>query len=256
MFTLTKQEVFKLVHKKSTGITTVILLIIQIAFCLFGKNNPRLFNQASLFNTGYEGFILIMFFLIAGSATIISSEFEWGTIKELLYRRYSRGQVLVSKWLTIFLYSLYWYILVGLVALILNSTVYPQIDLGQSAGDGYSHLTYFVAYNAAGLLTTWLLVSVVFLVANIFNNSAVAVSIGIVGYFVLGVAGNFLTNLIAKWEWVKWNPITMLYYPNQLTSTNLPHLTQLSLNQLAFGNVVYIALFLGIGYLVFKKRNV
>ena len=257
MFTLIKQEIFKLIHKKSTWITTVILLIIQLAYAIFAKNNFHLsVQQLNVFNNGYLGFILIVFFIIASSATTITSEFEYGTIKELLYRKYSREQVLISKWLTIFLYSLYWYILVGLVTLILNAAIYPKLNLGQSAEHGYSHLTYLFAFNGGELLTTWLLVSLVFLLANIFNNSAVAVSVGIIGYFVLSVASGFLYSLIAKWEWVKWNPLTMLDYPNQIITPTVTHFTKLSLNQLAAGNLVYIAIFLGIGYLVFKKRNV
>ena len=243
-------------HKKSTWICTLALVIIQIAYAIFAKNNFHHFIQRlDVFNNGYLDFILIVFFLIAGSATIISSEFEYGTIKELLYRRYNRGEVLVSKWLTIFFYSLYWYILTGLVTLILN-TVVSKINLGHSAGHGYTYLTHFLASQGANLLITWLLISLVFLLANIFNNSAVAVSVGIVGYFIVSVASGFLYSLIAKWEWVKWNPLTMLDYPNQITTPTITHFTKLSLNQLAVGNLVYIAIFLGIGYLVFKKRNV
>ena len=256
MFTLTKQELFKLVHKKSTWITTIFLLIIQIGFSVFAKNNPHSADPLIAFRNGYEGFILIVFFIIAASATIISTEFEYGTIKELLYRKYSRGQVLVSKWITIFLYSLYWYILVGLVSLLLNETVYPKISLGQSAGHGYSYLTSLLAVQGANFLNIWLLVSLVFLLANVFNNSAVAVSVGIVGYFIVSVASTFITGLVAKWSWLKWNPLNMLEYPVQINEPSLSHVTKLSLNQLAAGNLVYIVIFLALGYLVFKKRNV
>ena len=103
MFILVKQELFKLLHKKSTWILTLALLIIQVMAGFNTKGNPH----SGYFNYDYLGLPLIILFLIASSATIMSNEFEYGTIKELLYRRYSRGQVLSSKWLTIFFYSLY-----------------------------------------------------------------------------------------------------------------------------------------------------
>ena len=251
MFTLTKQEIFKLVHKKSTWLCSLVLLIGQLTFALLEKGNYYM----TYFDYGYMGLSLITLFLIAGSATIITSEFEWGTIKELLYRKYSRVQVLVSKWITILLYSIYWFVLEVIFTLVLKAIIFPKVNLGASVGD-YTHLSFFSAYQGADLLTTWLLITLVFLLANVFNNSAVAVSVGIVASFIINLAGTFLYGLIGKWEWTKWNPITMLVYPNQLVDPHLAQMTKLSFNQLATGNIIYIVIFLAIGYLVFKKRNV
>ena len=131
-----------------------------------------------------------------------------------------------------------------------------QLDLNQSSRHGYTYFIYLLAFQGAELLTTWLLISLVFLLANIFNNSAVAVSVEIVGYFDER-SRKLFNQLIVKWEWIKWDPLTILDYPSQIRplGTYL-HLTKLSLNQLAAGNLVYIIIFLAIGYLVFKKRNV
>lgn len=37
--------------------------------------------------------------MIAACSSIIAMEFQYGTIKELLYRKYYRGQILISKWI-------------------------------------------------------------------------------------------------------------------------------------------------------------
>ncbi|HAV0276448.1 TPA: ABC transporter permease, partial [Enterococcus faecium] len=60
-----------------------------------------------------------------------------------------------------------------------------------------------------------------------------------------------------KWEWIKWNPISMLNLQNQIGNEEImKQLTHLSTNQMLFGNLAYIVLFLALGYLVFKRKNV
>lgn len=60
---------------------------------------------------------------------------------------------------------------------LLKFALFPKINLGQSVGN-YNRLSFFLAYQGAWLLTSWLLITLVFLLANIFNNSQVAVSVG------------------------------------------------------------------------------
>ncbi len=255
MLTLVKQELFKLSKKKSTWLEMIFLLIVQTSFALRVKNNPDLGLTFS-FKQGYYGFELIVFFLIAAAATIITSEFEYGTIKNLLYQKYNRGQILASKWLTILCYSIYWYILATIISVGLKVVLFPKVSLFEQIGfGGLNRLSYFLELHGAQLLTTLLLVSLVLLVANLFTNSAVAVSIGIVGYFSTILASAFIGSFISKWEGFKWNPFTMLNYP-ALISNGVSHLDKLSAPQMFTGNVVFIGIFLLLGSIVFSKRNV
>ncbi|GAF37758.1 membrane spanning protein [Lentilactobacillus farraginis DSM 18382 = JCM 14108] len=48
----------------------------------------------------------------------------------------------------------------------------------------------------------------------------------------------------------------MMNYPNQVISPSLKHMTLLSTNELLIGSLVYMVIFLGISYSVFKRRNV
>ncbi|HAP6872918.1 TPA: ABC transporter permease, partial [Enterococcus faecium] len=53
------------------------------------------------------------------------------------------------------------------------------------------------------------------------------------------------------------NPISMLNLQNQIGNEEImKQLTHLSTNQMLFGNLAYIVLFLALGYLVFKRKNV
>ncbi|GAW98237.1 ABC transporter permease subunit [Secundilactobacillus mixtipabuli] len=258
MYTLVKQESFKLTKKVSTWISTGFLVGVEILFAFLSRIYPQTFVPANMFESLYFARPIIIFYMIAAAATIITMEFQYGTMKQVLYRRYSRGQILVSKWLAIFLYTLYWYVISTGVALLLKAMLFHHtLSIHQGAGDGMSIFTRGLAISAASFVSLWLLLSVVFLLANLFRNSAAAVSVGIIGYFAAYIVTQLLTILIQKWDWAKWNPVTMTLYPSMLAR---PGYYQPLLNmqgwQMLLGNLIYIALFLGIGYYVFNRRNV
>ena len=62
----------------------------------------------------------IVFIMIAAASTIISMEAQYGTLKNLLYRKYSRGEILVSKWITLVIYSVYLYLLAIIVTVLMK----------------------------------------------------------------------------------------------------------------------------------------
>jgi ABC-2 type transport system permease protein len=93
------------------------------------------------------------------------------------------------------------------------------------------------------------------LVANLFANSTIAVSVGIIGYFIALLAFSSVGSLISRWEWFKWNPLSMLNYPI-LVNEGVTHLDKLSASQMLTGNLVYMGVFLLFGYIVFNRRNV
>ncbi|MFT8767200.1 MAG: ABC transporter permease, partial [Lentilactobacillus hilgardii] len=88
MVTLVRQEIFKLVHKKSTWATSIILLVIMTIFAVISRNHPNTIDPKTIFVSLFTGFDWIVLFMIAAASSIISMEFQYGTIKELLYRKY------------------------------------------------------------------------------------------------------------------------------------------------------------------------
>ncbi len=256
MLTLIHQETFKLMHKKSTYFVSLFLAGMIILFGVLGKLYPNNFDPKGMFNVNFTGIEWITFLMIAASASIVAMEFQYGTVKELLYRKYNRGQVLVSKWIVTFIYSLYMYVLALVLTLVLKVVLFNHtIELGKLSGS-HTVIENLLISMGSQFIGLWLVLSLVLLLATMFKSSTVAVSAGFIGYFAANIAASLMFGLIGKWEWLKWNPLNMLSLSTQVMTPSYREFTKLTVNQLVMGNLGYIVVFLFLGYLIFKKRNV
>lgn len=257
MITLVKQETFKLLHKKSTYAVSATLLIIMTVFGVLTRNYPKYWGDPKgLFVTMFTGINWIVLFMIAACSSIIAMEFQYGTIKELLYRKYYRGQILVSKWITMLLYSIYFYVLAFVWSMLLKVVLFnSKFQLSDTYQPGHSVIDSMWLGIVGSFLTVWLVLSLVLLLANIFKSTAAAISIGIIGYFALSIISNIMFVLMQKWDWLKWNPLNMMNLPSQLVSSSFHKMTLLSTPEMVVGSLVYTAIFMAISYVIFKRRS-
>ncbi|AFR99310.1 ABC transporter permease [Lentilactobacillus buchneri] len=258
MITLVKQEIFKLLHKKSTYAVSATLLILMTVFGVLTRNYPKYWGDPKgLFVEMFTGINWIVLFMIAACSSIIAMEFQYGTIKELLYRKYYRGQILVSKWITMLLYSIYFYALSFVWSMLLKVVLFnDKFKLSDTYQSGHSVIEAQWLGIIGSFLTIWLVLSLVLLLANVFKSTAAAISIGIIGYFALSMVSGVMFLLMHKWEWLKWNPLNMMNLPQQLLSSSVHKMTLLSTPEMVVGSLVYTAIFMAISYVVFKRRSV
>lgn len=257
MITLVKQELFKLIKKKSTLVLSILLVLLMIFYAVLARRYPEILTPGPLFANMYGSTEWIIFFLIAAASSIVAMEFQFGTIKNLLYRSYSRGEVIVSKWLTLFLYSLYFYALSFVVSVILKLVLFPSISFADGMSGGQTLLQQLLQNAFGNYIGTWLIISLVLMLACFFNSSGAAISAGLVFYFASSIISGIQFVAIERWEWVKWNPFNMLNLSSQIGNEELLEpMTHVSTNAMLAGNLVYIALFLFLGYFVFKRKNV
>ena len=257
MILLVKQELFKLTKKKSTFIAPLLLVLLIIVAGILTKKYSDVIAPDIMFTSNFSGTSWIVFIMIAASSAIISMESQYGTLKNLLYRKYYRGEILVSKWLTLAIYSLFLYVLATVTSMIVKIALFPSIRFTQTLENGQTLLKPLMLNTLGSYIGLWLILSLVLMLSCFINSSGAAISAGIVFYFASSIVSGILTAVIAKWEWVKWNPISMLNLQNQLGNEKIMEpLTHLSTNQLLMGNVVYIVIFLVLGYVVFKKKNI
>ena len=246
MTLLIKQELFKLIKKKSTAVLSVLLVALLIGTALLAKKYTTIIDPVEMTAQLFSATSWIVFIMIAAASTIISMESQYGTLKNLLYRKYSRGEILVSKWITLVIYSIYLYLLAIIVTVLMKLILFPSISFTEKISTGQTLIQSLFTYTLGSYIGLWLILSLVLMIACF-----------IVFYFASSIISGILIALIQKWEWIKWNPISMLNLQNQIGNEEImKQLTHLSSNQMLFGNLAYIALFLALGYLVFKRKNV
>ena len=256
MGTLIKQECFKLCKKKSTFIIPIIIILLMVVQAIISKNYDDVFSPQSSIESAFSGFSWFIFLLIIQASTIISMEFYHGTIKNLLYRKYTRTNIIISKIITLVIFSLLYFIISIVVGFILWAIFFNDINLLESKGDELSLLSKMLLTGLGTYVGTWLVLSVTLLISCAMKSPGVSIAVGIVFYFATSILSGILTIIVDKWEWLKWNPISMMNIMVQITDKGMRKVTKLELHELFIGNIVYIIIFLILVVLVFKKKNV
>jgi len=256
MLNLIHEEFYKLFHKTGTYVGVAIMFLVQIAIAAIAKKAPTFMAPESALSSGFLGESIALFIMIAAAASIIAREFQYGTIRQLLYRKYYRSQVFISKLIVVVLHAVMLYVLAYAMSFVLKLVLFPKIDLSQQVGHGRTFLEAMTLSTVTGFVGTLLLLSIVVLLATMLKNNAVAITVGYIGYFVIELASSFLLILIDKWDWVKWNPFTMLLFSNQVGTPAIHTMTHLSTMQLGLGSALYTVAFSFIAYALFRRRNV
>ncbi|MBX5320338.1 ABC transporter permease [Staphylococcus caprae] len=256
MGTLIKQECFKLCKKKSTFIIPIIVILLMVVQAIISKNYDDVFSPQSSIESAFSGFSWFIFLLIIQASTIISMEFYHGTIKNLLYRKYTRTNIIISKIITLVIFSLLYFIISIIVGFILWAIFFNDINLLESKGDELSLLSKMLLTGLGTYVGTWLVLSVTLLISCAMKSPGVSIAVGIVFYFATSILSGILTIIVDKWEWLKWNPISMMNIMVQIIDKEMKKFTKLELHELFIGNIVYIIIFLILVVFIFKKKNV
>ncbi|ARJ50977.1 ABC transporter permease [Staphylococcus lutrae] len=254
---LIKQELFKMYKKKSSIIFPIIIGLLMVLFAFLSKQFPDIFEEKLQFKSAFSGFSWLAFLMIVQASTIITMEFAYGTIKNLLYRKYTRTQILISKFIALFVYSLILYVGIFLFSLLLKLIFLGNLDMMHVPKGGMSLFQELLLNSVGNYIGLWLILSITLLFSCIMKSPGLSIALGIILYFALSIVSGILFVLIDKWEWIKWNPLNMLNISGQLLNgEEISKFTHLSHTEMFIGNFVYIAIFLILVTIVFKKKNV
>lgn len=156
-------------------------------------NNISLDNNGreifiSLFNN-YELFILIIGIVIAG--TIVSDEFNKGTIKLLLVKPYSRIKILLSKFIVCMLILVLTIVFIAVCQMVVGSIVFGFDSLATPAifynfdthrVETMNILAYVGLIGICKMPIYILLTTLAFACSTLFTNSALAIAVPFLGY--------------------------------------------------------------------------
>lgn len=225
---------------------------------IYSENNLRSMLLKTV--SEYELFIIITIVLVAGA--IVSDEFNKGTIKLLLVRPYKRSKILLAKFITVLITLLATIIVVCILQFIIsgiffgfNSLNIPVAEYNFNSGK-IIEMSIFkkMLIQIAGKLPIYILLgTLAFSLSTLFNNTAVAISVTLLGYMSSDIINQFAHYFKIKW-------LKFFVTPNwdftQFYFGKLPNMEGITLLFSAAICLVYFIIMLTYSFLVFKHRNI
>ncbi|MEJ7381067.1 ABC transporter permease, partial [Staphylococcus epidermidis] len=158
----------------------------------------------------------------------------------VLYRCAYNFNFATEPIITLILFSLLYFIVSIVVGIILWAIFFNDINLLESKGDALSLLSKMLLTGLGTYVGTWLVLSITLLISCAMKSPGVSIAVGIVFYFATSILSGILTIIVDKWEWLKWNPISMMNIMIQIVDKSMKKYTKLELHELFIGNIVYI----------------
>ena len=213
----------------------------------------RFFNEFGLF-------IIVIVVMIAG--TIVSEEFSKGTIKLLLVKPYSRSKILLSKFITVLIITVFSIIAILAMELIVGGIVFgfdslsiPVIEynLGTNMIQEINVFSYLGMSILTSLPIVILLGTLSFALSTIFTNAPVAIALPLLGYMGTAVINQLA--IIYNIEFLKYF-VTLNWDFSQYLFGGMPLMEGLTPVFSAIICVVYLLIMMIPTFIVFKKKNI
>ena len=199
----------------------------------------------------YEIFLIVMFMMTAG--VIVSEEFSKGTIKLLLIKPYKRSTILASKFITSIIVAIIVILLVLLMQFVVGGLI-QGFDSFRNPTIIYDHTInnvkqintiQYLAMQALGKAPMYiLLMTLAFAFSTIFTNSALAITISLLGYM-----GSSVINMLALNLKLNWN-LTEYFWGG------IPTFEGITLPFSIAIIVIYMVIMLVPTFIIFQKKNI
>lgn len=210
--------------------------------------------------TEYELFLIILIVMIVG--TIISEEFNKGTIKQMLIKPYTRIQILLSKYITSIIVILFSIVVLILFQLILGfifktlSTINVPVaiyNISKSKIETYNVFNYLLIIIVNKLPMFILIMTFVFLVGIITLNSQITITLGLMLYIISSIFNVTLLNISLKISQflitTNWDFTTYLFGIE-------PKNIYLSLDKSLATCIIYLLFTTILSFVIFNKKEV
>ena len=211
----------------------------------------------------YELLIIVLIVIISGS--IVSEEFNKGTIKLLLTRPYTRSQILLAKFITTIIIIFFAIIslvimqfIIGLLLFGIQSLNIPAViyNFSSNSIQTMSILKLLLIYTLAKLPLYILVSTIAFFISTIFSNTSIGITIALLGYMSTSII-NTLIGLAYKnnIKFLKYF-ITMHWDFNQYLFGKLPSYEYISFPLSVIMCILYFSIMIIITFAVFQKKDI
>ena len=250
MISLIRNEMMKIFSRASSWIYMFIIVAVVFLFGLLFRGDPILgkgtettwdFMHISIM----IGMLVTLFSVIVSSGNV-AAEFSSGTIKQLLIRPHARWKILLSKYITVTIYSL-----LLLLVLYVSSFLIGSIFFEKASFAANGNLFQKVALYIPSLLIS---TAIAFMLSTLFRNQALAVGVGIFVLWISSTLNGLFIMLMHKLAWVK-----LLIFPHLNLTVYATQPELISGVNLTFSIIVlscYYVIFMLLTFVFFQKRDV
>ena len=205
-------------------------------------------------------FLIVVIVMIAG--TIVSEESNKGTIKLLLVKPYTRNKILLSKFITtlimiafVIITTIIMQILVGGILFGFESLEVPVIAYNFSTNvlEEINIFMYLGIQTLTQLPMIILLGTLAFAISTIFSNSALAITISLLGYMSTSIINQLIIGY--NLSYMKYF-VTMNWDLSQYLFGNLPSMQGMNITMSIITCIIYLLVMLIPTFIIFKKRNI
>lgn len=230
------------------------------------ENNVDINNQNDIrgilenFFSEYGLFIIVMIVMIAG--TIVSEEFNKGTIKLLLVKPYSRNKILLSKFITVLIMIVFSIVAILIMELLVGGIIFGYDSLSipileynfeTQSLESINIFTYLGIEIMTQLPKLLLLATLAFACSTLFTNSALAITIPLLGYMSAD-----MINMLAiqyKVQFMKFF-VSLSWDFQEYLYGNLPKMEGMTLGFSVVICILYFIAMLIPTFIAFKKKNI
>jgi ABC-2 type transport system permease protein len=249
---LVQNENMKIYQRARTwimlGIVCMIPILISLLFYITmsgeGATNWEVMSLESLVLI-----VLITIFAAVMAADSVAGEFTWGTIKLLLIRPWSRSMILLSKFVSLVLFALFFMIVAYVFTFIVNILFFGYTN----SPDAAWNTTLLYLYQFISLI---FVVSFAFMLSAAFRSGGLAIGLSV--FLLFG--GSIINGMLAAFSdkpWVQYVPFLHINLYTYLEGGAGPlpgHPMTLGFSLAVIAG--YFILFNAVSWLVFCKRDV
>ncbi|WP_098749123.1 ABC transporter permease [Paenibacillus sp. EZ-K15] len=241
-------EWLKMFKKRSFFLPYALLagMVIFMAFLLYkfsgGGSTGYEFAEIAVTTKGMGQVLTLLAIVVTAGA--VAKEHSMGTIKLLLIRAQSRTKILASKYVAVLIYTFTLVAFMFAVAVLAGQITFGMdvgsVTLGDVLIGAVNNLVYTIVY-----------VTLTFMVGILTKSTGPAIGIGM----FMVIMESMVVQLLARYSWSKY----LLFLNVDLSMYNGGASSPIPGMSLTFSMIVlavYLLLFLAIGFVTFKKRDV
>ena len=205
-------------------------------------------------------FLIVVVVMIAG--TIVSEEFNKGTIKLLLVKPYTRNKILLAKAITTFIMVIFVIVVTIVMQILIGGIIFGFDSLSEPVAT-YNFNTNTIEetniFVNLGIQTLTqlpmiiLLATLAFAISTTFTNSTLAITISLLGY----MAGSIINQLAIAYnlQFMKYF-VTMNWDLSIYANGALPYMEGMNMTMSIIICIVYFLIMVIPTFIIFKKRNI